>query len=56
MESLYANIGQAYQMGEKELSNLKKPFRLEISKSEVIASYRAYYMNVSLRSIHPQAI
>ena len=29
------------------MSRLKKPFRLEMSKSEVIASYRAYYRRVS---------
>lgn len=47
VESLYANIDKAYQEGNNEMSRLKKPFRLEMRKSEVLASYRAYYRRVS---------
>ena len=48
-ESLYANIDRAYKEyeGEQELSRLKKPFRIEISKSEVTIGYEVYYKGVS---------
>ena len=46
-DSLYANIDQAYKEGEQKISRLKKPFRLEMRKSEVLASYRVYYRGVS---------
>ena len=32
------------------MSKLKKPFRLEMQKSEVLASYRAYYRGVRVCS------
>lgn len=46
MESLYANVDKAYKEGDTEMSRLKKPFRLEMQKSEVLASYRAHYISV----------
>ena len=46
MESLYANVDKAYKEGNTEMSRLKKPFRLEMQKSEVLASYRAHYISV----------
>ena len=48
-ESLYANIDRVYKEyeGDQELSRLKKPFRIEISKSEVIIGYEVYYRGVS---------
>ena len=46
-ESLYADIDKAYQEGESDLSRLKKPFRIEIKKDDVIASYRVNYLGVS---------
>ena len=49
-ESLYANIDRVYQEGDEELSRLKKPFRVEISKSEVTITYPLYYRGVSLIS------
>ena len=46
-ESLYANIDKAYKEGESGLSRLKKPFRIEVEKNDVIASYRVNYIGVS---------
>ena len=46
MESLYANVDKAYKEGNTAMSRLKKPFRLEMQKSEVLASYRAHYISV----------
>ncbi len=46
-EALYANIDQAYKEGDKEIKRLKKPFRLEMQKSQVLSSYRTYYIGVS---------
>ncbi|XP_019855024.1 PREDICTED: protein HAPLESS 2-A-like [Amphimedon queenslandica] len=43
-ESLYANIDQAYQEDETELSRLRRPFRIEISKTEVVSNYRVHYV------------
>lgn len=46
-EALYANVRQAYLAGENEARILKKPFRIEVSKSQTIASYRVNYRGVS---------
>lgn len=46
-ESLHANIDKAYEKGNKDMSILKKPFRIELRKSTVLASYRAHYIGVS---------
>ena len=46
-DSLYANIDQVYEKGESELSRLERPFRIEISKSNILASYRLHYLGVS---------
>jgi hypothetical protein len=49
-ESLHANVGKAHEEGKKEMSVLKKPFRIELRKTPVIASYRVYLLDVSLLS------
>lgn len=46
-ESLHANIDKAHEKGNKDMSVLKKPFRIELRKSTVLASYRAHYIGVS---------
>ena len=51
-DSLYANIDQVYEEGESELSRLEKPFRIEISKSNIVASYRLHYLGVSCITTH----
>lgn len=48
---MYANIDQAYQEGENELSRLRRPFRIEISKTKVISNYRVYYVAVSNETV-----
>ena len=45
-ESLHANIDRAYEQGSKEMSKLKKPFRIELRKTAVVASYRALLVGV----------
>ena len=47
-ESLYANVDKAQEEGKTEMSVLKKPFRIELRKTAVVASYRAYLLGVSL--------
>ena len=47
-ESLYINLDRAQEEGKKDLSILKNPFRLEVKKTQVVASYRVYYLGVSL--------
>lgn len=47
-ESLYADIDKAYKEGESDMSRLKKPFRIEVKKDDVIASYRVNYLGVSI--------
>ena len=46
-ESLYADIDQAFQEGDSDLSRLRRPFRIELSKGDVIVSYRVNYLGVS---------
>lgn len=44
---MYANIDRVYEEGASELGTLKKPFRIEMSKSPVISSYKVVYYGVS---------
>lgn len=46
-ESLQANVDKAYEQGNTEMSVLKKPFRIELRKTAVVASYRARVIGVS---------
>ena len=43
-------MGKAHEEGKTEMSVLKKPFRIELRKTAVIASYRVYLLGVSLLS------
>jgi hypothetical protein len=43
-ESLYANVDSVYEEGQQELSKLRQPFRIEISKTRVLSSYRVFYI------------
>ena len=40
-------MDKAHEEGNKEMSVLKKPFRIELRKTAVVASYRAYLVGVS---------
>lgn len=46
-DAIYANINTAYDLESRQNGILKKPYRIEIQKSEVIANYRVYYRGVS---------
>lgn len=46
-ESLHANIDRAYDK-ENGFSTLKKPFKIELQKTDVVISYRAHYITVSM--------
>ena len=44
---MYANINSAYDLDRGQNNILKRPFRIEIEKTNVIANYRVYYRGVS---------
>ena len=45
-------MDKAQEEGKEEMSVLKKPFRIELRKTAVVASYRAYLIGVSLWFLH----
>jgi hypothetical protein len=47
-ESIYANINSAYDLDKKQNNILRRPFRIEVEKSEVIANYRVFYRGVRI--------
>lgn len=55
-EALYANINNVYNLDTKQPEVLKKPFRIELRKSIVVANYRVYYIGVSVYSLDKQNI
>ena len=46
-DAIYANINSAFDRETQQNGILKKPYRIEIHKSDVIANYRVYYRGVS---------
>lgn len=45
-------MDKAHEEGKEEMSVLKKPFRIELRKTAVVASYRAYLLGVSVQYSH----